>query len=99
MQRFHNRTAWKNKRAKILRRDEYTCQECKRYGKSKEATTVHHIYPVEDWPELGLVNDNLISFCGKCHDAMHDRINNKLTELGMYWVRRIENKISPHLRT
>lgn len=84
---------WIRKREVILKRDEYLCQECKRYGKSKMAEQVHHINPLEDYPELGLLDYNLISLCTKCHDKMHDRNNNKLTTLGMQWVKRVEDKI------
>lgn len=92
---FYKTAKWKAKRERILRRDEYLCQECKRYGKTTPATTVHHIYPLEQRPELELVSDNLISLCNQCHDKMHDRNNNELTSLGLEWMRRIEKKISP----
>jgi 5-methylcytosine-specific restriction endonuclease McrA len=70
-----------------------------RYGKSIDATTVHHVYPLEQRPELGLVSNNLISLCKQCHDKMHDRISNQLTALGNEWVERINKKyllVSPH---
>ncbi|RJQ25533.1 MAG: hypothetical protein C4589_11075 [Peptococcaceae bacterium] len=60
-----------------------------RYGKSTPATTVHHVYPLEQRPELSMVNWNLISLCCKCHDSMHDRSNNELTELGKAWLSRV----------
>lgn len=85
---FYKSTAWKSKRRNILRRDDYRCQECKRYGKSITATTVHHIEPLKDKPELRLEGSNLVSLCGKCHERMHDRDNNTLTPLGVEWVRR-----------
>lgn len=90
---FYKSKRWLNKRARILRRDEYLCQECKRYGRSVPATTVHHIHPIEDRPDLALVSENLISLCSKCHDAMHNRNSDKLTEKGMKWAERV----SPHL--
>ena len=43
---------WKKIRAKVLRRDEYLCRECKRYGKTTLANTVHHIKPASKYPEL-----------------------------------------------
>lgn len=42
---FYKLKKWKEKRKRILRRDEYLYQECKRYGKDTPATTVHHIIP------------------------------------------------------
>lgn len=92
---FYKSIKWKHKREIIFKRDEYLCQECKRYGKTTSATIVHHIYPLEQKPELGLVNENLISLCNTCHDKMHNRTGYELSELGLEWVRRIEKKISP----
>ena len=90
---FYKTTRWKHKRIRILKRDEYCCHQCKRYGKNRTATTVHHINPLETHPELRLESWNLVSLCSKCHDKMHDRVNDSLTPLGMEWVARV----SPHL--
>jgi 5-methylcytosine-specific restriction enzyme A len=73
----------------VLKRDEYRCQECKRYGKNIEATTVHHINPLLERPDLRLVTKNLLSLCGTCHDKMHDRITDRLTALGEQWRERM----------
>jgi len=83
---------WKRKRISILKRDEYLCQESKRYGKSIEATTVHHIYPVEFYPELAFVDWNLVSLSGGKHDGMHDRVTHEVTELGKSWQERVKYK-------
>lgn len=85
---------WKRKRTKILRRDEYMCQESKRYGKTEPATTVHHIYPVEFYPELALTDWNLVSLSDKQHNAMHDRTTHEITELGRQWQERVKNKFN-----
>ena len=89
MKVFYKATVWKKKRERILKRDEYACRECKRYGKTTAATTVHHVIPLEKQPDLKYSSDNLISLCGKCHDKMHDRTNNQLTKVGEEWVVRI----------
>ncbi|MBO8164690.1 MAG: HNH endonuclease [Brevibacillus sp.] len=94
MTMFYKTAKWKNKRERILRRDQYLCQECKRYGRSTPATTVHHVYPLEQHPELALVSTNLISLCSACHDAMHDRNTGALTAAGERW--RV--KVAPALR-
>lgn len=94
MSNFYKTAKWKRKREKILRRDEYLCRECVRYGKTTEATTVHHINQLEHHPEFALANYNLVSMCAKCHDAMHDRNTRELTVLGLTWVERV----SPHLQ-
>ena len=88
-------TRWTKKRRNILRRDGYQCQESKRYGQSVEATTVHHIYPVSEYPELAFVNVNLISLSAEKHDEMHDRQTGKITDKGKQWQRKIEKKIAP----
>lgn len=80
---------WLRKREAILRRDGYLCQESKRYGKSVEATTVHHIYPVEQYPELAFEDWNLISLSEAMHNAMHDRLTGEVTERGKYWQERV----------
>ncbi|NOJ73896.1 HNH endonuclease [Paenibacillus alvei] len=92
MNGFHKTTKWKRKRVKILRRDEYRCQESKRYGKTEPATTVHHIYPIELYPELALTDWNLLSLSARKHNAMHIRDSHELTELGKYWQERVKDK-------
>ncbi|SHH37172.1 HNH endonuclease [Desulforamulus hydrothermalis] len=92
---FYKSRRWQSKRANILRRDEYLCRECRRYGKTTAATTVHHVFPLEQRPDLGLVSDNLISLCNEHHDKMHDRTNGELTDLGKQW----EQRVSPLLQT
>lgn len=88
--RLYKTKRWERKRAAVLRRDEYLCQECKRYGRTTPANTVHHIHPLEDRPDLALVSENLVSLCEGCHGRMHDRTTNTLTDLGLQWVARSE---------
>lgn len=68
---FYSSTEWKKKRALILRRDKYQCQVCKRYGRNREAGIVHHKLELEEYPELALDNNNLISVCLSCHNKIH----------------------------
>jgi 5-methylcytosine-specific restriction endonuclease McrA len=86
--------AWRSKRAVILRRDQYLCQECKRYGRSGNATTVHHIYPVESYPQLAFMTMNLISLCSECHNSMHDRQSDVIIGRGLM----LQEKVAPHLK-
>lgn len=80
---------WRRKRMRILRRDGFRCRECGRYGLAVDATTVHHAWPAEDFPELEWEDWNLISLCNGCHGAMHDRVSGALTDLGLSWRRRV----------
>lgn len=68
---FYHSGAWRRKRAAILRRDGYQCVECRRYGRRRGATHVHHIKELEDYPELALVDSNLESLCAACHNKKH----------------------------
>ena len=79
---------WQRLRQQALRRDRHKCQESKRFGKSVEAQTVHHIWPAEDYPEFAYCLWNLVSLCQQAHDAMHDRRTRKLTALGLRWKNR-----------
>lgn len=91
---FYKSKPWRSKRTKVLRRDSYECQECKRYGKNRTATTVHHCNPLETHPQWRLESWNLLSLCSTCHDRMHDRNNDVLTSLGEYWREKV-TKVSP----
>lgn len=62
---------WKKKRREILRRDGYQCRECRRYGRVREATEVHHIKHADEYPELAYKSQNLVSLCHACHNKMH----------------------------
>ena len=79
---FYKSKAWKTKREAILRRDKYQCQYMKRYGKAMEAQHVHHIFPLEYYPEFRLCSWNLISLSTDAHNRMHDRETHELTAEG-----------------
>lgn len=78
---FYNSTRWKRKRAYILSRDRYLCQECKKFGKNTEAKIVHHIIEIEDDPDLALKDSNLVSICASCHNKIHP-------EKGGHYIKR-----------
>ena len=73
---------WQRKRAKILWRDGYRCQLSRRYGKNVEATTVHHIFPADAFPEYAWADWNLLSLSAGAHDKMHARNTGELTKAG-----------------
>lgn len=54
-------------RAEAMRRDSYTCQECK----TARATQVHHLR----YPKWGTFDtpDNLVSICYPCHCKIHGK--------------------------
>ena len=82
---MYDKRRWKHKRRSVLRRDDYLDQELLRYGRRVEANTVHHIFPVEFYPELAYVDWNLISLSESTHNSLHDRHRNQhfnLTEKG-----------------
>lgn len=89
---FYKNKRWINKRNIILRRDEYTCQESKRYGPGIQGDTVHHIFPLDTYPELAYVNWNLICMSNKYHNKMHDRLTNEITALGEKWQKSRETE-------
>lgn len=94
---FYRSRRWEKLRASVLRRDGYMCQDSKRYGKTVQANTVHHIFPRDEYPEYEWEPWNLISLSSKAHDEMHDRATGKLTEKGKRLLDRtaIEHNISP----
>ena len=69
--KFYHSPRWERLRARILRRDKYMCQLCKRYGRMIEATEVHHIKHLEDCPEEAFNPSNLVSLCHSCHNRQH----------------------------
>lgn len=87
-QAFYLSAKWKHKRARVMRLYHYEDAELARYGKHVEATMVHHIYPLEDYPELAMQTWNLIPLTTATHNRMHDRTTNKVTALGKQWQDR-----------
>lgn len=69
--KFYKTTAWLKKRREILQRDNFECQKCKEKGQQMQAQTVHHIVHLRDNKELALVDKNLMSVCGPCHNELH----------------------------
>lgn len=96
-EKFYKEKRWERKRNKILKRDGYQCQMSKRFGKIRSAEVVHHILPLEEYPEYALCDWNLISLSREAHNTLHDRVTGELTERGKALARKImrENKIPP----
>ena len=83
---------WKRLRNKILRRDGYMCQESLRYGKRKNANTVHHIFPAAVFPQYQWCEWNLISLDQSVHNEMHMRDSDELTDKGKSLLKRTARK-------
>ena len=79
---------WERLRAQVMRRDGYRCQLSKRYGKAVPAELVHHIYPVDEFPEYAFEPWNLIAVSRAAHNKLHDRDSDKLTAEGVALMRR-----------
>lgn len=62
---------WRKFRQSVMARDEYQCQECKRYGRIKQAETVHHIKHADEAPELFYDMSNCVRVCKDCHNKLH----------------------------
>ena len=89
---YYKSARWLRLRESVLRRDGYMCQVSRRYGKRAQATTVHHVFPREEFPEYQWEPWNLVSLAGDVHDEMHDRATGALTDKGAELLRRIARK-------
>lgn len=57
---------------KILKRDDFQCQICKRkkYPDKKDLRlTVHHILPLDRGGKW--IDSNMVSLCSRCHNKLH----------------------------
>jgi len=82
---FYKTPEWKGedgKRNEILERDHHECMRCIGKWKTdypisktrlKDATHVHHILPIIEYPYLCLTSENLISLCFSCHETVERR--------------------------
>lgn len=84
----YNSNKWKRLARAVMRRDGYMCQLSKRYGKGVPAEVVHHIYPVDEYPEYAYEPWNLIALSRKMHNTLHDRNTDALTAEGVALMRR-----------
>lgn len=61
--------AWRKQRARILRRDQHLCQDCKAKGRITPATECHHTIPrAKAGPSLAK-DEDVTSLCSECHRA------------------------------
>lgn len=81
---FYSTAAWQKLRALVIQRDRGMCVECMRLyelgliRRPRRAQMVHHIVPLEEAPQLAMVESNLVSLCYKHHEEKHpERHGNK----------------------
>lgn len=82
---FYSTKRWLRKREVVLRKHDYLCVDSKQYGKNKQAEVVHHIYPLEKYPELAYEEWNLLPLNNAVHNTFHDRNNDEVIGRGIYW--------------
>lgn len=61
---------WQKVRA-IKAANDPLCEQHLKQGTVVPLDVVHHIKSVEEYPELRLDMDNLMSLCRDCHEAIH----------------------------
>lgn len=89
---FYKSKRWQKKRQSVLRKHDYLSAEAKRYGQSKQAEMIHHIYPKEQYPELALVDWNLLPLTNREHNTFHDRNTDEIIGRGIYWQQKFKNE-------
>lgn len=88
---FYASRRWQRIRQAVLKRDNYLCQNCLRFGIKTQAEHVHHKIHLEDDVTKAFDMDNLISLCRACHNEMHpEKIEHASIKgrLGYYEIKR-----------
>lgn len=85
--RIYNTKRWKHLREVILKRDKYMDQMELRTGRQVNAETVHHIFPVDMYPQYQWCSWNLISLTNENHELMHNRVTGGLSNAGQRLMR------------
>ncbi len=91
--RVYKDKRWQAARRRALAASGYRCRNCARFGKNRDADTVHHANPVNEFPELRYVAWNLVPLCAECHNKMHNREDGRLTALGEQWRARVSPRL------
>ena len=77
-EKFYSWGEWRRLRPEIVRLDHGECQECKRRGRFRPGTIVHHVKHLRDRPDLALSvwdpdtgERQLELVCKRCHELEH----------------------------
>lgn len=84
--KFYDDNYWRKLSKKVLERDGYECQECKKLGKlsikqQNKKLDVHHIKELEQYPELAYDISNLETVCVMHHNILDGKIVKKEKEM------------------
>lgn len=83
---FYQTHTWRKKRKEILERDNNECQVNKARGKVETGKLiVHHIKPLEYFPELAMDNFNLITVSHTVHNQIHELTSTKKKWEDEWW--------------
>ena len=77
-QKLYKTEEWKEFLKEVYKRDNYTCQHCKRRttgGTSMRSSVAHHIKSFSVYPALRMEPSNLVTLCRECHLWVHSLEN------------------------
>jgi len=79
--KFYKGKEFRHLKEEVLKENHYECIECAKLHKLSMATTVHHVKPVREYPELALskfyIDEHgkkqiqLEPVCKSCHNRLH----------------------------
>lgn len=73
---------WQQLRSRYLAKHPI-CENCEKNNKTSLAKVVHHVVPVEDAKDVGLMEslaydwNNLMALCESCHDQIHYNLGSR----------------------
>lgn len=73
---------WQQLRARYLTQHP-VCELCEKKNKTSLAKVVHHVVPVEDAKDVGLMEalaydwNNLMALCDSCHEQIHHELGSR----------------------
>ncbi len=74
-QRIYGIAEWAEFRRQICERDGHKCRRCGKSTTRKRGMHIHHIRPVERYPELIMDESNAVLMCRRCHEWVESAKN------------------------